>query len=88
MKPGAKLYWFAFPKDALDSEDDSIIDFFEIDGKDTEVVPEDHVVAAYPWLRAGVTYGPVIAVKAEDAEEGEAVTEGELEKAAEEGAAE
>ena len=83
VKAGAKLYWFAFPKDAEASEDDEIIDFFELDGTDTEVVPEDHIVAAYPWLRAGVTYGPVIAVKAEDAESGEAVTEGELEETAE-----
>ena len=83
VKPGAKLYWFAFPKDAPDSEDDQIADFFEVDGTDTEVVPSDHVVVVYPWLREGVTYGPVIAVKAEDAEAGEAVTEGELEGAAE-----
>ena len=83
VKPGAKLYWFAFPKDAEDSEDDKIADFFDVEGKDTEVVPSDHVVIVYPWLRAGVTYGPVIAVKAEDAEEGEAVTQGELEKTAE-----
>ena len=83
VKPGAKLYWFAFPKDAAASDDDNIIDFFDEDGADTEVVPEDHIVIVYPWLRAGVTYGPVIAVKAEDAEEGEAVTEGELEETAE-----
>lgn len=83
VKPGAKLYWFAFPKDAEDSEDDKIADFFDVEGKDTEVVPDDHIVVVYPWLRAGVTYGPVIAVKAEDAEEGEAVTQGELEEAAE-----
>ena len=83
VKPGAKLYWFAFPKDAPDSEDDQIADFFDIEGADTEVVPNDHIVIVYPWLREGVTYGPVIAVKAEDAESGEAVTEGELEEAAE-----
>lgn len=83
VKPGAKLYWFAFPKDAEDSEDDKIADFFDVEGKDTEVVPNDHVVIVYPWLRAGVTYGPVIAVKAEDAESEEAVAQGELEKTAE-----
>ena len=60
-----------------------IADFFDIEGADTEVVPNDHIVIVYPWLREGVTYGPVIAVKAEDAESGEAVTEGELEEAAE-----
>jgi hypothetical protein len=88
VKPGAKLYWFAFPKDAPDSEDDAIIDFFEVNGTDTEVVPENRVVVAYPWFRAGVTYGPVIAVKAEDAESGDALTEGELEGTAETKAAE
>jgi hypothetical protein len=88
VKPGAKLYWFAFPKDAPDSEDDTIIDFFEVNGTDTEVVPENRVVVAYPWFRAGVTYGPVIAVKAEDAESGDALTEGELEGTAETKAAE
>ena len=83
VKAGAKLYWFAFPKDAASSEDDTIIDFFDVSGTDTEVVPEDHTIVAYPWFREGVTYGPVIAVKAEDAESGEAVTEGELEETAE-----
>ena len=60
---GAKLYWFAFPRNAEPSEDDEIIDFCDSNGEDTETVPENHIVVASPWLRENVIYAPVIMVK-------------------------
>ncbi len=65
---GKELAWFAFP--TKPSEDDEIVDFFDEEGADTEVVPESRKITAYPWLNADVTYAPVIAVKADTGEEG------------------
>ena len=89
---GAELVWFAFPRDAEPSEDDKIADFYDEAGADTTVVPESHKVIVEPWFNPGVTYAPVIAVKAPEAtnakgtlegvEEGQTVTETALEEAA------
>ena len=62
---GRELVWFAFPRDVEASEDDEIVDFYDMSGKDTDVVPEDHSLIVSPWFEAEITYAPVIAVKAE-----------------------
>ena len=66
---GAELFWFAFPKNAEPTEDDEIAEFYDDSGADTKTVPENHKVTVSAWLTEGVTYAPVIAVKAEKAEE-------------------
>lgn len=90
---GAELAYFAFPRDAEATEDDAIVDFFDEDGAETEVVPEGRKIVASPWFTAEKTYAPVIAVKADSAagakddaenlEAGDVVTESALETAAE-----
>lgn len=60
---GAKLVWLAFPKDGSYSEDDEIADFYDEAGAPIENVPASLKVKVSAWLRAGVTYEPVIAVK-------------------------
>ena len=67
-KEGAELVYFAFPVEAETTEDDEIVDFFDVDGADTEVVPEDKQVLMFPWFTADKTYAPVIAIKADSAE--------------------
>lgn len=60
---GAKLYWFAYPVDAEESDDDEIAEFFDTEGAEIDAVPESRKVKISVWLREGVTYKPVIAVK-------------------------
>ena len=60
---GAKLYWFAYPVDAEDSDDDEIAEFFDEEGAEIDAVPESRKIIVSVWLREGVTYKPVIAVK-------------------------
>ena len=60
---GAKLFWFAYPVDAEESDDDEIAEFFDSEGAEIEAVPESRRVSVSVWLRKGVTYKPVIAVK-------------------------
>lgn len=60
---GAKLYWFAFPKDKETSDDDEIAEFYDESGAEIETVPESHKITVNAWLTEGVTYEPVIAVK-------------------------
>lgn len=60
---GAKLIWLAFPKDAEENEDDKIADFYDESGEAIEEVPAGKVIVVAPWLRADVTYQPVIAVE-------------------------
>ena len=62
---GAKLYWFAFPKNAEPSEDDEISEFYDSTGAEIEFVPEERDITVSVWLSEGVTYAPVIAVKSE-----------------------
>ena len=90
---GAELVWFAFPRNAEKSEDDSIAEFYDEAGAEIYAVPESKRVVVSPWLEAEVTYAPVIAVKAplagdaktslDEAEEGDTVTEQAIEEAAE-----
>ena len=88
-----ELVWFAFPRNAEDSEDDLIAEFYDEAGAEVFAVPEGRVVVPAPWLEKDVTYAPVIAVKApvagnakdslDNAAEGDTVTEKALEEAAE-----
>lgn len=90
---GESLVWFAFPRNAEKSDDDTIAEFYDEAGAEITAVPESRNVIASPWLREGVTYAPVIAVKApvtsdtkdslDEAEEGDTVTLEALEEAAE-----
>ncbi len=87
---GAELVWFAFPSEA--TTDDDIVDFYDEAGAEIKGVPASRKIVASPWLNEGVTYTPVIAVKAknaggardtlEGAEEGSVVTQEALETAA------
>ena len=90
---GAELVWFAFPRNAENTEDDSIAEFYDEAGAEIYAVPESKKVVVSPWLEAEVTYAPVIAVKAplagdaktsvDEAEEGDTVTEQAIENAIE-----
>ncbi|MBR0234029.1 MAG: hypothetical protein IJQ47_08275, partial [Synergistaceae bacterium] len=70
---GKELVWFAFPRDVEPSEDDEIVDFYDMEGHDTKVVPESNEFVASPWFEEGIVYAPVIAVKSDNG-----VTEQEL----------
>ncbi len=67
VQPGAKLIWFARPINAVESEDDEIIDFYDKDGNPIEEVPEDRSIIVSPWLRSEVIYQPIVAVEAKKA---------------------
>ncbi len=60
---GAVMLWLAFPEDSEGSEDDEIAEFCDEDGQEITGVPESHKVKVSVWLREGVTYRPIIAVK-------------------------
>ncbi|MBR0074551.1 MAG: hypothetical protein IJP96_02200, partial [Synergistaceae bacterium] len=70
---GKELVWFAFPRDVEPSEDDEIVDFYDMEGHDTKVIPESNVFVVSPWFDKEVVYAPVIAVKSDNG-----VTEQEL----------
>ncbi|MBQ3450610.1 MAG: putative Ig domain-containing protein [Synergistaceae bacterium] len=63
IETGAKLIWFAFPKDYESSDDDEIAEFYDESGAEIDCVPESHKFTVGAWLNEGVTYEPVIAVK-------------------------
>ena len=63
VETGAKLIWFAFPKNKESSSDDEIAEFYDESGKEITSVPESHKITVSAWLNEGVTYEPVIAVK-------------------------
>ncbi len=60
---GAKMVYVPFPQDVEETEDDKIADFYGADGEAIEEVPAEKDITVAPWLRAGVEYQPVIAVK-------------------------
>ncbi|MBQ6774819.1 MAG: putative Ig domain-containing protein [Synergistaceae bacterium] len=64
VKAGSKLFWFARPVNAVESEDDEIVDFYDKNGNPIEKVPEDHAITVSPWLRSDVVYQPIVAVEA------------------------
>lgn len=70
---GKELVWFAFPRDVEPSEDDEIVDFYDMEGHDTKVVPESNEFVVSPWFEKEIVYAPVIAVKSDNG-----VTEQEL----------
>ena len=57
---GAKLVYLPFPKDVPETEDDRIADFYDEDGTPIDEVPSGRSITVDAWLRAGVTYEPVI----------------------------
>ena len=59
---GAKLVYLPFAQDG-GSEDDDIVDFYGEDGAPIEEVPAGKAITIAPWLRAGVTYQPIIAAE-------------------------
>lgn len=65
ISEGAKLFWFAFPKNAESSEDDEALGFYDENGAEIMGVPENHKITVSVWLNEGVIYAPVIAVKPE-----------------------
>ena len=89
---GYELAWFAFPRRAESSDDDSIAEFYDEAGAEVFAVPEGRKVIPSPWLEKEVTYAPVIAVKApstadaktsfDHAAEGDTVTVKAIEEAA------
>ena len=58
---GARMYWLANASEP--SEDDTIAEFADDTGQEIEAVPENRKVRVSVWLRAGITYEPVIAVE-------------------------
>ena len=65
IETGAKLIWFAFPKDYESSDDDEIAEFYDESGAEIDCVPESHKFTVGAWLNEGITYEPIIAVKSE-----------------------
>ena len=57
---GAKLFWLAGARPP--SDDDSIAEFYDSEGGETESVPESHEITVSVWLNAETVYRPVIAV--------------------------
>ena len=62
---GAELFYFANADETGKSEDDEIVDVTDDTGEEINTVPESRLITISPWLNAGVTYQPVIAVKLE-----------------------
>ena len=57
------MVYLPFPKDAEETDDDKIADFYDEAGAPIEEVPAGKNITVAPWLRAGVTYEPVIVVE-------------------------
>lgn len=47
------------------SEDDSIAEFYDTEGTEIRTVPENRRITVSVWLRKGIIYSPVLAVKGE-----------------------
>ena len=58
---GAALVWCPFPRDVELASSDEIVTFLDVEGLEIGTIPEGHSVRVEPWLRADVTYAPVIA---------------------------
>ena len=71
IKTGAKLVWFACPKNGSSSEDDDIVEFYDADGSEPDwqqeisTVPESHKIIVSAWFNENIIYEPVIAIKKE-----------------------
>ena len=62
---GAELIYLAFPKNSEPSEDDEIVEFYDVDGAEIldKKVPENHKIILAAWFNEGIIYEPVLAVK-------------------------
>ena len=58
---GAELFCFVNADNP--SEDDEIVEFFDIEGEEISAVPEDLMLTVSVWLNPGSVYDPVIAIK-------------------------
>ena len=58
---GAELMYLAGSSEPC--EDDEIVEFFDAEGAETDVVPDDRRLTLSVWLNPGRTYKPSIAVK-------------------------
>ena len=66
IESGAELIWLAFPKDSEPSDDDEISEFYDGEtGEEITTVPASHLITVSVWLNEGITYAPIIAVKAQ-----------------------
>ena len=66
IESGAELIWLAFPKDSEPSDDDEIAEFYDGEtGEEITTLPASHLITVSVWLNEGITYAPVIAVKAQ-----------------------
>ena len=62
IEPERELKYFAFP-DSEPDEDDEIAEFYDSDGEEVTVLPEDHDLTVDAWFSKEKVYEPVIAVK-------------------------
>ena len=61
---GSKLLWRSMPLNGEDiSDDDGGAVFRNSEGAEISEIPNGHEVSVSAWLRAGITYGPVVAAK-------------------------
>lgn len=60
---GKELLWFAFPKNAEETDDDEIAEFYDDEGEEINEVPESRKITVSVWLNEGVIYEPVIGVR-------------------------
>ena len=56
---GSLLVWNAFASGETESDDDSAV-FYDTEGREISVVPENHIVNVAAYLEAEKTYSPVI----------------------------
>ena len=63
IETGAKLIWLACPQNIEPSEDDDIVEFYNLDGEEITTVPEDHKISVSAWFNENIIYAPVIVVK-------------------------
>ena len=60
---GGVLVWHSFPDGEYDGGDSEEAYFLDSNNTDIKTVPEDYCVTVHAWLKPGVIYEPVIAVK-------------------------
>ncbi|MBQ7196252.1 MAG: putative Ig domain-containing protein [Synergistaceae bacterium] len=58
-----KLFWFAFPKNRNENDDDEIAEFFDMTGAEITKTNGENEILISVWLNEGDLYAPVIAVK-------------------------
>ena len=63
IETGTELKWLACSQNAEPSEDDEIAEFYDVDGAEISVVPENHKITVSAWLNENIIYEPLIIVK-------------------------